>query len=109
MAGAYGRAGRTAVPPRAHLYSPGRADVANPPRGRVVRRGRGGPGPPVRPRTCPPAPPRPGPRGAVPGPAAAAPVALSVARPRPPARDVAVVALQMWAYVVAYEMPNDDP
>jgi membrane-associated phospholipid phosphatase len=46
---------------------------------------------------------------AVLGLAAAAPVALSVARPRTPARDVAVVALQMWAYIAAYEMPNDDP
>ena len=41
--------------------------------------------------------------------AAAAPVALSVALPRTRARDAAVVALQMWAYVAAYEMPNDDP
>jgi membrane-associated phospholipid phosphatase len=41
--------------------------------------------------------------------AAAAPVALSVTRPRTRARDVATVALQMWAYVAAYEMPNDDP
>jgi membrane-associated phospholipid phosphatase len=41
--------------------------------------------------------------------AGAAPVALCVARPRTPARDVATVCLQMWAYVAAYEMPNDDP
>jgi membrane-associated phospholipid phosphatase len=46
---------------------------------------------------------------AVLGAAAAAPVALCVATPRTRARDAAVVALQMWAYVAAYEMPNDDP
>jgi membrane-associated phospholipid phosphatase len=43
------------------------------------------------------------------GVAAAAPLALCVARPRTPARDVGTVALQMWAYVAAYEMPHDDP
>ena len=37
------------------------------------------------------------------------PAALSVAMPRSRARDVAVVALNMWAYLAAYEMPNDDP
>jgi membrane-associated phospholipid phosphatase len=36
-------------------------------------------------------------------------VALSVALPRTRRRDVAVCALQMWAYLAAYEMPNDDP
>jgi membrane-associated phospholipid phosphatase len=41
--------------------------------------------------------------------AASAPVALCVALPRSRGRDVAVCALQMWAYVAAYEMPNDDP
>ena len=41
--------------------------------------------------------------------AAAAPVALSVAAPKGRARDVATCALQMWAYLAAYEMPNDDP
>jgi membrane-associated phospholipid phosphatase len=41
--------------------------------------------------------------------AGAAPVALCVVRRRTPARDVAVVCLQMWAYVAAYEMPHDDP
>ncbi len=41
--------------------------------------------------------------------AASAPVALCVATPRSRARDAAVCGLQMWAYVAAYEMPNDDP
>jgi PAP2 superfamily protein len=41
--------------------------------------------------------------------AAAAPVALCVAVPRSRLRDVAVVCLQMHAYVATYEMPNDDP
>lgn len=41
--------------------------------------------------------------------AGAAPVAACVARPRSRARDVAVCALQMWAYLAMYEMPNDDP
>src|SRR5436190_9975162 len=41
--------------------------------------------------------------------AAAAPVALSVAVPRSRGRDVAVCALQMWAYVATYQMPHDDP
>jgi len=41
--------------------------------------------------------------------AAAAPLALCVAVPRTRARDVAVCALQMWAYIATYEMPNDDP
>lgn len=42
------------------------------------------------------------------GAAAGAPVALSVVVPRTRTRDVAVCALQMWAYVAAYKMPNDD-
>ena len=42
------------------------------------------------------------------GAAALAPVALSVAAPRSRARDAAVCALQMWAYIAAYELPNDD-
>lgn len=46
---------------------------------------------------------------AVLGAAAAAPVALTVAMKRTLARDVAMVALNMWGYVHAYEMPNDDP
>jgi membrane-associated phospholipid phosphatase len=41
--------------------------------------------------------------------AGAAPVALCVARPRTWQRDVATCTLQMWAYIAAYEMPNDDP
>jgi membrane-associated phospholipid phosphatase len=41
--------------------------------------------------------------------AAAAPLALSVVVPRSRARDVAVCALQMYAYTVTYQMPNDDP
>jgi membrane-associated phospholipid phosphatase len=46
---------------------------------------------------------------AVLGGAALAPVALAVAVPRSRRRDVAMVALNMWAYVAAYEMPHDDP
>jgi membrane-associated phospholipid phosphatase len=38
-----------------------------------------------------------------------APVGLSVAARRTPARDVAVCVLQMWAYVMAYKHPHDDP
>jgi hypothetical protein len=49
------------------------------------------------------------PPAAVLGAAAAAPVALCVAVPRNRARDIAVCALNMWAYVAAYEMPHDDP
>ncbi len=41
--------------------------------------------------------------------AAAAPLALSVALPRSVKRDVALVVLQMYAYTVTYQMPNDDP
>ncbi|MGN6188447.1 MAG: phosphatase PAP2 family protein [Conexibacter sp.] len=41
--------------------------------------------------------------------AAAAPVAVCVALPRTRTRDVAACALQMWAYLAAYEMPHDDP
>jgi membrane-associated phospholipid phosphatase len=40
---------------------------------------------------------------------ALAPVGLAVATPRSTKRDVALVVLQMWAYVAAYQMPNDDP
>jgi len=43
------------------------------------------------------------------GAAAAAPVALCIATPRTRARDVGACALQMWAYLAAYEMPHDDP
>jgi membrane-associated phospholipid phosphatase len=38
-----------------------------------------------------------------------APVALAWSLPRTRARDAAIYALQMWAYVAHYEMPNDDP
>jgi hypothetical protein len=41
--------------------------------------------------------------------AAAAPLALTVIVPRSRARDVAHCALQMYAYVATYKMPNDDP
>ena len=37
------------------------------------------------------------------------PAALCVAVPRSRARDIGVCALNMWAYLAAYEMPNDDP
>jgi membrane-associated phospholipid phosphatase len=36
-------------------------------------------------------------------------VCLRVLVPSSRARDVGVVLLQMWAYLAAYEMPNDDP
>ncbi len=49
------------------------------------------------------------PRGAVVGAAASVPAAVYVAAPRGRMRDVAVCAAQMWAYLAAYEMPNDDP
>ncbi|MGN6371414.1 MAG: phosphatase PAP2 family protein [Solirubrobacteraceae bacterium] len=38
-----------------------------------------------------------------------APVGLAVAMPRSRTRDVAVCALQMWAYLAAYKAPHDDP
>jgi hypothetical protein len=41
--------------------------------------------------------------------AAAAPFALSIAVPRSRKRDVALCALQMYAYTVTYQMPHDDP
>ena len=37
------------------------------------------------------------------------PVALCVLFPRTRARDAATCALQMWAYLAGYELPNDDP
>jgi membrane-associated phospholipid phosphatase len=49
------------------------------------------------------------PPAAVVGGSALAPAALCVAVPRSRARDVAICALNMWGYVAAYEMPNDDP
>jgi len=39
----------------------------------------------------------------------AAPLGLSVATRRTRTRDVAVCALQMWAYLAAYKSPHDDP
>jgi hypothetical protein len=41
--------------------------------------------------------------------AASVPFALSVVLPRSRKRDVALCALQMYAYTVTYQMPNDDP
>lgn len=41
--------------------------------------------------------------------AAAAPFGAAIAVPRSRKRDVAVYALQMWAYIVAHEIPYDDP
>ncbi len=41
--------------------------------------------------------------------AALTPLAVCVLYKRSRVRDVAVVALNMWAYVAAYEMPHDDP
>ncbi len=38
-----------------------------------------------------------------------APLGLSVAARRSRGRDVAVCALQMWAYLAAYKSPHDDP
>ena len=38
-----------------------------------------------------------------------APFALAIARPRTRARDAGIYALQMWAYIASYEMPNDNP
>ena len=39
----------------------------------------------------------------------AAPLALCVATPRTRKRDVALYAIQMWAYIVVHELPYDDP
>ncbi len=38
----------------------------------------------------------------------AAPLGLSVAMRRSPRRDIAICALQMWAYLAAYKTPHDD-
>ena len=38
-----------------------------------------------------------------------APLAFAWSLPRTRVRDAAIYALQMWAYVAHYEMPNDDP
>lgn len=40
---------------------------------------------------------------------ASAPVAFAVLCPRTKARDAALFALQMWAFVVLHELPYDDP
>lgn len=40
---------------------------------------------------------------------AGGPLALAVLRPRTPKRDVALFALQMWAFTMAHELPYDDP
>lgn len=40
---------------------------------------------------------------------AAGPLALAVLKPRTKRRDVALFALQMWAFTVAHELPYDDP
>jgi membrane-associated phospholipid phosphatase len=37
-----------------------------------------------------------------------APIALALTRQRTPVRDACIYALQMWAYIAHYEMPNDD-
>jgi hypothetical protein len=42
------------------------------------------------------------------GTAALAPFGLAVATPRTRRRDAGVCLLQMWAYLAAYQMPNDD-
>ena len=49
------------------------------------------------------------PRAAVLGASVVAVPALTVATPRTRLRDLALVGLNMWGYVAAYEMPNDDP
>ena len=41
--------------------------------------------------------------------AAAAPFGMAIAAPRSRKRDVAVYALQMWAYIVIHELPYEDP
>ncbi len=38
-----------------------------------------------------------------------APFSLALALPRTRTRDAGIYALQMWAYIASYEMPNDDP
>jgi membrane-associated phospholipid phosphatase len=40
---------------------------------------------------------------------AVGPLALAVLQPRSKRRDVALFALQMWAFTVAHELPYDDP
>jgi membrane-associated phospholipid phosphatase len=48
------------------------------------------------------------PKAAVLATGAVAPAALVVAMPRSRVRDAGLCALNMWAYLAAYEMPNDD-
>jgi membrane-associated phospholipid phosphatase len=43
------------------------------------------------------------------GAAATAPLTVCAAMPRGKARNVAVCALNMWAYIAAYKVPSDDP
>lgn len=40
---------------------------------------------------------------------AAAPLGMSIAVPRSRKRDIAVYALQMWAYIIVHELPYEDP
>ena len=40
---------------------------------------------------------------------AAAPIGITIAAPRTRTRDVALYALQMWAYIVVHELPYDRP
>jgi membrane-associated phospholipid phosphatase len=40
---------------------------------------------------------------------AAGPLALAVLRPRTPRRDVALFAMQMWAFIMVHELPYDKP
>ena len=49
------------------------------------------------------------PRGVAIGAAATAPLTVCVAMRPGKARDVAVCTLNMWAYIAAYKLPNDDP
>jgi membrane-associated phospholipid phosphatase len=49
------------------------------------------------------------PRPAVLGAAALAPLGAALITPRGRVRSATVAGLQMWAYLAAYEMPNDDP
>ncbi len=53
-------------------------------------------------------------RARIPAPAtvaacAAGPLALAVLRPRSMRRDVALFAMQMWAFIMVHELPYDDP
>jgi hypothetical protein len=53
-------------------------------------------------------------RARIPAPATVAacgagPLALAILRPRTPRRDIALFAMQMWAFTVVHELPYDDP